>query len=165
MTAVYACFFLGQGGLLFSSSFKAIADKADALDIGTRVYNYTDIEQARRDILALKRLAKTALIGYSLGVTSITYLQRFLPVDLLIAVAPSTLAGNNNEIINHSNTKRSIALIGTDFLSSAGRHDGYDEVINVQAGFGIPIFSHLLIPNQPIVINTILTELQKLKGK
>lgn len=153
---VYAAFFLGQGGLAFSRPFAAIAEKAKSQGINANIFNYTEYAKVRPS-----SKDKLALIGYSLGVTAATYLQTFLQVNLLISVAASTLGENHT--VNHTNTRRSILYRGTDFLSSDGLHDGYDEVFNVTAGWGIPIWSHLNIPNNPIVINGILSELNKLK--
>jgi hypothetical protein len=104
------------------------------------------------------------VIGYSLGVTAATYLQTRMKVGLLISVAASTLAGDNNHLVNHSNTRRSALYRGTDFLSSAGLHDGYDEVVNVTAGWGIPVWSHLSIPANPVVIDGVLAALAKLQA-
>ena len=53
---------------------------------------------------------------------------------------------------------------GTDFLSSAGQHDGFHKVVHVTAGWGIPVWSHLSIPASPVVINGVLDALAKLKG-
>lgn len=164
MTSVYAAFFLGQGGYAFSMPFSAIRTLANQRELAfTDVFSYDALAAAIDEIAGWREKgSKIALIGYSLGVTTATYLQTTMPVDLLISIAASTLAENHT--VNKANTKRSVLYRGTDFLSSAGAHDGYDEVINVTAGFGIPILSHLLIPNNPIVINGVLDELAKLKG-
>jgi hypothetical protein len=159
---VFAAFFLGQVGWAFSSAFGSIASVARERGIGAWVYDYGEIDRARADIGALHGLSKIALVGYSLGCTAATYLQTQMRVDLVVSVAASTLGENHR--INRVNTKRSVLYRGTDFLSSAGLHDGYDEVVNVTAGWSIPIFSHLLIPANPIVIDGILAELAKLKG-
>jgi hypothetical protein len=160
---VFAAFFLGQGGYAFSLPFAAIAEKARAQGVNVHVYDYTDIYRAETELDLARGITKTALIGYSLGVTSATWLQSRKPYDLVISIAPSTLAGNNNERIDHDNAKRSILYRGTDFLSSAGLHDDYDKVINVTAGFGIPVLSHLRIPAESIVIDGVLAELAKLQ--
>jgi hypothetical protein len=160
---VYAAFFMGQFGYAFSMPFAAIASQAKAKGIEIDVFAYTDIWKAK-DALHDHAYAKCAVVGYSLGVTTATYLQTQMRVDLLLSIAASTLAGDNNHLVNHANTKRSILYRGTDFLSSAGLHDGYDEVINVTAGWGIPVWSHLNIPANPTVIDGVLGELAKLKG-
>jgi hypothetical protein len=158
---VYAAFFMGQFGYAFSMPFAAIASQAKAKGIEIDVFQYTDLWKAES---ALQEYTKRAVVGYSLGVTAATYLQTQMKVDPLLSIAASTLAGDNNHIVDHANTKRSILYRGTDFLSSAGLHDGYDEVINVTAGWGIPVWSHLNIPANPTVINGVLSELAKLKG-
>ena len=76
-------------------------------------------------------------------------------------MAASTLGANHP--VNRKTTKRSVLYYGTDFLSSAGRHDGYDDTVAVTAGFGIPVWSHLNIPASPIVIDGVLGELAKLQ--
>jgi hypothetical protein len=161
--SVYAAFFLGQGGYVFSIPFAAIAEKAKAQGIDVDVFAYSDLWRAQAALDA-RDASKRAVIGYSLGVTAATYLQTRMKVGLLISVAASTLAGDDNHSVNHANTERSLLFRGTDFLSSAGLHDGYDEVVNVTAGFGIPIWSHLNIPANPIVIDGVLAELAKLQG-
>jgi hypothetical protein len=163
MSKVYACFFLGQGGYWFSMPVVGIADTARSQGFTVDVFTYTDYAKAESEIQAWSKFGyKIALIGYSLGVTSATYLQSFLKVDLLISIAASTLG--DNHVINHTNTKRSVLFRGTDFLSSAGLHDGYDEVIPITAGLGIPVLSHLLVPTVDTVSNGVLNELVKLKG-
>jgi hypothetical protein len=157
-----AAFFMGQGGYLFSSSFAAIADMAKAQGIITEVFEYTQYETAR-DWLGKAGGAgnKTAVIGYSLGCSAATYLQRLMTLDLVICIAESTLA--DNWPINKQLTKRSVLYYGTDFLSSAGQHDGFDTKFPVSAGWGIPGLSHLLVPSTDIVVNGVLKELGALK--
>ena len=160
---VYAAFFMGQGGYVFSSGFADIANKASARGIIADVFAYSDVSAAQRCLdRARQNKSKRALIGYSLGCTTATYLQTLMPVDLVICIAESTLG--DNHIINKTNTKRSVLYRGTDFLSSAGLHDGFDEVVNVGAGLGIPVLSHLLVPSTQTVVNGVLAELAKLKG-
>lgn len=162
-TPVYAAFFMGQGGYLFSSGFAGIANTASARGIITTIQDYTEVDYVRNEVpLYRSRGCKIALIGYSLGCTTATYLQTLMPVDLVICIAESTIG--DNHIINRTNTKRSVLYYGTDFLSSAGRHDGFDETIPVGAGWGIPVLSHLLVPSTQTVVNGVLGELAKLKG-
>jgi hypothetical protein len=157
MTPVYAAFFMGQGGYAFSLPFVAIAEQARARGIETDILPYTDYLRMR-----YPQGKRIAAVGYSLGVTAATYIQGFEKIDLLISIAASTLA--ENHLVNHTNTRRSVLYRGTDFLSSAGFHDGYDEVVNVTAGWGIPVVSHLALPTNPIVIAGVLTELAKLSA-
>lgn len=154
---VHAVFFLGQGGYAFSMPIVGIADKAKALGVETQVLPYSDYLKA-----TFPSNKKIALIGYSLGVSAATYIQQHHKVDLLICIAASTLA--ENYPVNKSDTKRSILYMGTDFLSSAGMHDGYDEIRHVEAGFGIPVLSHLLVPTTSSVTNGVIAELTKLQG-
>jgi hypothetical protein len=167
MTAtVFAAFFLGQGGTLFSMPFAAIARKAHTAGFGTWVYPYTDLDRAREDVAAAaKGGSKIALIGYSLGASTMSELQsehEGPPIGLAIGIAASTLG--ENYPINRARTRRAVLYAGTDFLSSGAQRNGYDEVVHVTAGFGIPVWSHLNIPASHIVIDGVLAELAKLKG-
>jgi pimeloyl-ACP methyl ester carboxylesterase len=160
-SAVFTAFFLGQGGYLFSWGIKVIADKARAKGIGTQVYSYTDVERARADIRAVRGISRIALVGYSLGCTTATWLQSGaggVEPDLVICIAESTLAENHP--IDKA-TKRSVLFAGTDFLSSAGQHDGFDVVRYVDAP-ALPVFSHLSMPS--LVTDDVLAELVRLKG-
>jgi hypothetical protein len=138
--------------------FAAVADRARAQGVEVDIFDYTDVGKAD---FALQTHAKRAVIGYSLGCTTATYLQTFMKVDLLVSIAASTLG--ENHLVSRLNSRRSVLYRGTDFLSSAGLHDGYDRVVDVTAGFGIPVWSHLNIPTNPIVINGVLAELAKLQ--
>lgn len=158
---VAAAFFMGQGGLLFSSPFAAIGEIAKEKRITVGIYTYSDWSGEQWLRTMSKQGYKIVAVGYSLGVTMATYLQTIMKMDLVISVAASTLGENHP--INRANCKRSRLFYGTDFLSSAGRHDGYDETTPVTAAFGVPVLSHLGIPTNPIVINGILGELAALQ--
>jgi hypothetical protein len=170
-TPIAAVFFLGQGGYLFSSSWALLAERVKATGVDVAVYPYTQsAEGARwltgRDYYTGKK-HKLAACGYSLGVSAATFLQASngtlggIGLDLLVSVAPSTLA--DNFLVNHNKTERSVLFYGTDFLSSAGQHDGYDAKFPVTAGFGVPVFSHLMLPASPVVINGVLAEFASLQ--
>lgn len=162
MIPVYACFFMGQYGYLTSYGVKRLCDRAQTAGIEADLYGYKEWERARLNIITKRGVGrKIALVGYSLGGTTTGYLQTILPVDLLLNIAESTLA-ENHPIIK-ANTKRSILYAGPDFLSSAGQHDGFTDVIRVDA-IQVPIISHLSMDFVPEVVNGVLDELAKLKG-
>lgn len=171
MIPVAAVFYLGQGGYAFSMAWAALAEKVKATGVDVAIYPYTQSAEGARWLTGRDFYTgvkhKLAACGYSLGVSAATFLQASdgtlggIGLDLLISVAPSTLA--DNFLVNHNKTKRSRVFRGTDFLSSAGLHDGYDEVTNVTAGFGVPVWSHLMLPASSIVIDGVLAEFAKLQ--
>jgi hypothetical protein len=108
---------------------------------------WTNIVQKRKEGY------KIALVGYSLGNTTATYLQRHLAVDLLLAISESSLGGNHP--IKKENTKRSVLWYGPDMLSNAGVHDGFDEINYVEK-------LHLMMPLDPRVVTGVLDELKSL---
>lgn len=162
--AICSAFFLGMGGLPFSLSWNALASKVEATGVSVYVFDYTDYAQAARWLqqCALSGY-KTAVAGYSAGVTSATLIQQQMPVDLLISVAASTYDGANNHPVAKT-TRRSHLFYGTDAFSDACRDDAYDEKTLVTAGLGIYLLSHLLIPVQKIVIDGVLAEFAELRG-
>jgi hypothetical protein len=96
---------------------------------------------------------KIALVGYSLGNTTTTYLQRHLPVDLLLAISESSLG--RNRPIKKENTKRSVLWYGPDVLSNAGVHDGFDVTNYIES-------LHPLMDVDPRVVRGVLDELKSL---
>jgi hypothetical protein len=166
-SSAYAAFFMGQGGYVFSMGVPILASKASTAGITTDVYGYTEVERARVNLGKYRqRGCKLSLVGYSLGCTTATYLQTLMPIDLVICIAESTLGENHP--IDHKNTKRAVLYCGPDFLSSAGQHDGFNKVIEVDALrmplLAVPVLSHILIPFTEPVTNGVLDELAKLKG-
>jgi hypothetical protein len=150
----YAAFFLGQGGYLFSWGIPLLASEARKLGLTTDVFSYSDVNLAWESILRKRREGyKIALVGYSLGNTTATYLQSRLAVDLLLAIAESSLGRNHP--IRKENTKRSVLWHGPDTLSSAGVRDGFDETIYIEN-------SHLLMDVDPRVVRGVLDELRNL---
>src|SRR3979409_1279147 len=72
----YAAFFLGQGGYLFSWGIPYLASQARELGMETDIFRYSELRPAWSKISAKKKDGyKIALVGYSLGNTTITYLQ------------------------------------------------------------------------------------------
>jgi hypothetical protein len=150
----YAGFFLGQGGYWFSWGMPYLASQAQELGMETDIYEYTQVKEAWAKIKEKKKDGyKIALVGFSLGNTTITWLQHYLEVDLLLSIAESSLG--NNHPINRSNTKRSVLWYGPDFLSNAGLQDGFDETNYVNN-------LHLAMNIDPRVVSGVLGELRDL---
>jgi hypothetical protein len=150
----YAAFFLGQGGLWFSWGIPYLASQAQELGMETEIFEYSAVKEAWKRITQKKKDGyKIALVGYSLGNTTITWLQKYLVVDLLLAVAESSLGQNHP--IKRENTRRSVLWYGPDFLSNAGLKDGFDKVNYVAD-------PHLLINVDPRVVSDVVSELRNL---
>jgi hypothetical protein len=150
----YAAFFLGQGGYLFSWGIPALEREARQLGLATDVFSYTDVYPAWTNIVRKRKEGcKVALVGYSLGNTTATYLQSRLTVDLLLAISESSLGRNHP--IKKQNTKRSVLWYGPDMLSNAGVHDGFDETNYIDS-------MHLFMDVDPRVVRGVLDELKRL---
>ncbi len=150
----YVAFFLGQGGYLFSWGIPYLAAQAQRLGIETDIFQYSEFKSAWRKISHKKADGyKIGLVGYSLGNTTATYLQKHMEVDLLLAIAQSSLGRNHN--IKKGNTRRSVLWYGPDFLSNAGLKNGFDEINYVYN-------THLLMDVDPRVVQSVLDELQDL---
>jgi hypothetical protein len=150
----YAAFFLGQGGYLFSWGIPLLEREARKLGLATEVFSYTDLNPAWASIVRKRNDGyKVALVGYSLGNTTATYLQSRLPVDLLLAISESSLGRNHP--IKKQNTRRSVLWYGPDMLSNAGVHDGFDETNYIEN-------LHLFMDVDPRVVRGVLGELKRL---
>ena len=150
----YAAFVLGQGGYLFSWGIPHLESEARRLGLATDVFSYTDLKPAWTTIVRKRKDGyKIALVGYSLGNTTTTYLQRYLAVDLLLAISESSLGRNHP--IKKENTKRAVLWYGPDMLSNAGVHDGFDVTNYIEN-------MHLLMDVDPRVVRGVLDELKSL---
>jgi hypothetical protein len=150
----YAAFFLGQGGYLFSWGIPQLESEARKLGLATDVFSYTDVNAAWTNIVRRRKDGyKIALVGYSLGNTTATWLQQHLAVDLLLAIAESSLGQNHP--VEKKNTRRAVLWYGSDTLSSAGVHDGFDQANYIDS-------THLLMDTDPRVIRGVLDELKRL---
>jgi hypothetical protein len=150
----YAAFFLGQGGYWFSWGIPYLASQARELGMEAEIFQYSAVREAWKKITQKKKDGyKIALVGYSLGNTTITWLQRYLAVDLLLAISESSLGRNHP--ITRENTRRSVLWYGPDFLSNAGLQDGFDKVNYVNN-------LHLMMNVDPRVVNGVLRELRDL---
>jgi hypothetical protein len=150
----YVAFFLGQGDYLFSWGIPVLESEARKLGLATDVFSYTDVTAAWTSIVRRRNDGyKIALVGYSLGNTTATYLQRHLPVDLLLAISESSLGRNHP--IKKENTRRAVLWYGPDMLSNAGVHDGFDDINYIDT-------SHLMMDLDPRVVTGVLDELKSL---
>lgn len=155
MSKIFTALFLGEFGALFSAGMYLLANQVSDLGIEAKVFEYTSVSEAEELILARQKAGyKIILIGYSLGNTTTTWIQESIKVDLLLAIAESTL-GENHSIVP-GNTKRAVLWMGPDFLSSAGRNDGFNAVHFVND-------THLLLDLSPTVTVGILDEIKKLQ--
>lgn len=128
----YVAFFMGQGGYFLSWSVPYLAWRARLLGMETEVFEYSELREAWTSISRKQAEGyKIALVGYSLGNSTATYLQKYLKVDLLLAIAQSSLGRNYR--IDKRNTRRSVLWYGPDFLSNGGLKNGFDEVNYVNA--------------------------------
>ena len=154
---IYVAFFMGQGGYFLSWGIPYLAWRARALGMETDVFGYSELREAWTSI-GRKRADgyKIALVGYSLGNSTATYLQRHLKVDLLLAVAQSSLG--RNYPIDKRNTRRSVLWYGPDFLSNGGLKNGFDKMNYVDA-------FHLWMGVDPRVLASVLRELMDLADK
>ena len=154
--SVYAAFFMGQFGYVFSPGIPWMAHTASGMGIAADVFGYTDVTAAQAAITQhWGKGDKIALVGYSLGCTTATWLQTQMECDLLCCIAESTFGQNHP--VNKKNTKHSVLWHAEDPLSSAGLNDGFDVVHEL--GY-VP---HVWMDISGTVRNGVITELSKLK--
>ena len=73
----YVAFFLGQGGYIFSWGIPYLAAQAQNLGMETGIFRYYELRSAWKKITQKKAEGyKIGLVGYSLGNTTATYLQK-----------------------------------------------------------------------------------------
>lgn len=163
MPKTLALCFEGQFGPFLSPGIPYISGKLSKIHgITAKTYHYTDTEAAQKDITQFRKGGfALALIGFSLGNSTTTWLQQYYETDLLIAIAESKLALNYRI---GPKTKRAILFYGSDFLSAAGVDDpGFTEKIAVNNTL-IPIVEHLSMDVTQSVISRILAECTHLAG-
>jgi hypothetical protein len=151
----YVAFFLGQGGYLFSWGIPYLAAQTRELGMEADIFGYSEVSAAWTKIKRKKAAGyRIALVGYSLGNTATTYIQNHMKIDLLLAIAQSSLAPNQS--INKQNTKRSVLWHGPDILSNAGVNNGFDKTKYV-GDF------HPFIDVDPRVTKDVLDELKRMR--
>jgi hypothetical protein len=146
---------LGQGGWFTSAGIGVLGQRIAALGITTQVFEYQDWTAAEAFVRGRSAAGdKVAVVTYSLGGSTGTYLGTRDHIDLLICIFLSSLAQNYPV---GPNVTDSVLFIGQDFLSDANP-GGFKEVIPVTVTpFTIPIADHLLGQDEPQVIDGILT--------
>jgi hypothetical protein len=154
--------FLGQGGRVFSGGVEDIARRLRVLGIALNVFKYTDVQIAHGMIDLFRGNGyRIVFFGYSLGTSTVTYLQGRLkePCDLLLCVAMSKLESDWK--IDHSLVRRSVLWHGPGILSSAGTDLGFDQVIQVPV-LPVPLLDHLLMPD--LAMKGVVAEVMALKA-
>lgn len=152
MPKVYLAAIMGQGGYLTSYGVVRMAKAAQQLGIQADVFAYGDTDKIAGAVDAHHTTGYLiAGLGYSLGVSALTYAQRTRKFDLVLCVAGSKLGQNYH--INRSNTARSVLWRGPGVLSGAGGDLGFDVVHDVA---GAP---HLWMDFAPEVAEDVEEEL------
>ena len=159
---VYAACFTGQFAWLGSSlGVSATARRLRTAGVVADVFGYTQVDAAVARIDECSKLGfMIMLLGYSLGVSSITFLQspdaalRRRHVDLLLAIAGSRLG--ENYPIDHVWTTRAVLYTGSGILSD-WQSPTFDHVVSVD---GVP---HLWLDFHPDVVAGIMYETNKLQ--
>lgn len=161
MPKVYLAAIMGQGGRLTSYGVVRMAAAATQLGIQVDVFSYGDTDLIAGVVDAHRTTGYLiAGLGYSLGVSALTYAQSNYQghtghlFDLVLCVAGSRLG--QNYPINKQNTKRSVLWRGPGVLSGAGGDLGFDVVHDV---VGSP---HLWMDFAPEVASGVEDELSKL---
>lgn len=148
---VYAACFTGQFAWLGSSlGVYATARRMRAAGIVADSFGYTQVNPAVARIDQFANLGFfILLLGYSLGVSSITYLQSpgagtlRRQVDLLLAIAGSKLGANYP--IDHKWCKRAVLFTGEGMLSS-WESPTFDEIVRTSRT------PHLLMDFNPEIV-------------
>lgn len=152
---VYAAFIRGQGGALTSPGMDQMAAQAHAAGIAADVFDYEDV-RGIEDAIAAKHDDGTAIavVGYSLGVSTATYLQTSYPFDLVLCIAASSFG--QNYPIDKKRTRRSVLWRGPEPLSNAGGDLNFDVVHDA-------LLPHLLMDTDPGIQAAVLAELKQLQ--
>lgn len=163
--STYAAFVRGQGSFLTSPGIDLLAADARRQDVVADVFNYSDWVAIEAVIRQRRGMGdKVAVVGYSLGDSTGTYLGTRDKIDLLICIFESSFAANYPP--DHDNVGHSVLFHGPGALSDAdvGR---FDEVIEVPNGVAaIPVLgglvAHLAGQFSPIIVDGVLQRLAKL---
>lgn len=163
MSKVFALVVRGQGGFVTGWGMDILGAQIRKIGVTCEVVDYTDWQAADQLLREYQKAGyKIALIGYSLGNSTITYLGTFEKIDLIVAIFESTLGQNYK--INHVNVGHAVLYYGQDFLSSAGQDDGFNEKHYVEVTpITIPVFDHLLGQGEKVVLEGTLSQLAKLQ--
>jgi hypothetical protein len=163
MPKVYLAAIMGQGGWLTSYGVARMAKTTEQLGIQADVFAYGDTDKIAAAVDAHRTTGYLiAGLGYSLGVSALTYAQSSFSghvgrkFDLVLCVAGSRLG--QNYPIDHAKTTRSVLWRGPGVLSGAGGDLGFDVVHDVA---GAP---HLWMDFAPEVATGVEAELGSLLG-
>ena len=156
---IYLVAIMGQGGAATSPGVGQMADQARALGIECDVFEYGDAQTALQGLVTkVSDGYKLAGLGYSLGVSTLTWLQKYLVFDLVLCVAASDFAGSDNYPIR-ATTKRSVLWRNPlEPLSAAGGDLGFTVIHD------LPLVPHLLMDVDPGVQAGVVAELKALAG-
>ena len=162
----YCAVILGQFGAPLSAGAVLLAADIRAAGIASDTFNYGDWTGVESVLRArYLRGDKLAVVGFSLGNSTGTYLGTRDHIDLLMCIFESSFA--QNYPVDHKNVGHSVLFHGPGALSDAGLSDNFDEVIEVPNSLAaIPVLGDLVAheagPFAPIVVNGVLSRLAKL---
>ena len=163
--STYAALVRGQGGFLTSPGIDLLAADARRQGVVADVFNYSDWVAIEAVIRQRRGMGdKVAVVGFSLGNSTGTYLGTRDRIDLLICIFESSFAANYPP--DHDNVGHSVLFRGPGALSDAdvGMFDEVIEVPNVVAAIPIlgDVVSHLAGQFSPIIVDGVLQRLAKL---
>jgi len=157
---VYVACFMGQGGYSFSwGMWGQIAPALRRIGCTVDVYRYVDGQDARKRLNWFGNNGyRTATVGYSLGTSTVTWMQTLQKMNLACCIAMSEFEVTYR--INHDNAKRAVLWHGSEWdrLSSAGEDLGFDRIIEIPS---FPVLGHLVMPT--VVWNQIVDEVRRLQ--
>ena len=157
MNQIYLVAIMGQGGAATSPGVSAMVDQARALGIEADVFEYGNVNPIASAIVTRRFDNYTiAGLGYSLGCSTLTYLEQLFPFSLVLCVAASEF-GENYRIA--PTTKRSVLWRNPlEPLSAAGGDLGFTVIHD------LPLVPHLLMDVDPGVQAGVSAELKALAG-
>lgn len=162
----YCAVILGQGGTATSLGMVHLASLIRDRGIACGVFPYEQWQAV--EVVLRQRYGvgdKLAVVTYSLGGSTGTYLGTRDHIDLLMCVFESSFA--QNYPVDHSNVAHSVLFHGPGELSDAGLSDNFDEIVEVPNSLaGIPVIgglvAHLEGQFSSIITDGVLTRLAKL---
>jgi hypothetical protein len=158
MKTFVACF-MGQGG--YATSFGIwgqIAPGLRGIGCTVEVYRYVDGQVARSRLDQYRRADYACCaVGYSLGTSTVTWLQAVTQFNLACCIAMSDFEVTYP--INHKNVKRAVLWHGSEIdpLSGAGEELGFDLIHWMPS---IPLLGHLAMQSWPSVVNGVVAEVK-----
>ena len=155
---VCVVFFMGQGGALTSQGMLFMTDQARKLGYEAQCFTYDQYKQGEAVLDKYRPLGyKLAVVGYSLGAGTATYVENYERLDLLVALDPSQLGYNYK--LNHANVAHSILWHNSNWLNGPFGH----------AGLGLGFMEvhetldpHVFVDKDPMIQKNIFDNLAKL---